>query len=393
MKLYKSIRKCNYYLVVSLFSLLFSFNLLAKPVALVSSVSGDVFYSHQGVTKALQLGMHIPDGADVFGELGSQLTITDYYDHRYHLASSGHIKVSDNSIVLISGYLWIQSFQEAQEAHVKTANASINYIKGDAIVSFDSVAGKTQLLVVNGDFAMANSLNSDLKTSVFDGQFSFIGNENDAPRSPTFCGFDSFKRVVTLFGGVSPIEKGAMARMKVHSPIVKKVTRKIASVPKIAPVIQKPAVALGTITLRLNGAVTNRAPASIATAPKEDKYVAAFYTEQLNKLKKIPSKPKKGRSIATKRSDVKVRIFGGSIIKEHKSPKKMREWKVKVKKKVGVRAPASVTNYSDQVNIKINSEFENSMSKQLKQQMRHSTEVNRLIDELNSYDQDFTKSY
>ncbi len=376
MKLYRSIKKCNYCLVAGVIGLLCSFNLLAKPVALVSAVSGDVFYSFQGSTKPLQLGMHIPNGADVFGELGAQLTMTDYYDHRYHLSSGGHIKVLDNNITLLSGYLWVQSFQTEHEAQVVTANSTIEYIKGDAIISFDNMVGKTQLLVVSGDFSLANLINPELKTDVLDGQFSFITSESETPRNPTTCGFQSFKKVITLFDGVQPMEKGSLARLNNVESKKVQATRKIASV--VAPTE-------GTITLRIHGKAANRMPASVIDV-EEDKYVAEFYKDQLKKLAASPTTPKKeGRSIANKKSAVKVRIFGSGGVQESKTPEKMPEWKVK--KVVNARVPASVTPMAAK------SEFERSMSKQLMLQKRHPTEVNRLIDELNSYDQDFVKAY
>ncbi len=396
MKLLESIKRFKMKGLV--FILLFGFmpSLWAKPVALVSAIKGGVFYSYQGVTKSLSLGMHIPSGAEVFGEVGSQVTITDYYDHRYHMASSGHIRIEDNLITLLSGYVWIQSWQSSLEAKVKTANAVVGYLKGDGIVSFDSIAGKTQLLVIDGDFSLANALNPELRTSVYDGQFSFISTDNEAPRAPTFCGFGSFKKVVALFGGVKPMSSGAMDRMrrsgalatnmnfKQHTAPVEN-SRSIASVATTANSRIKKQ---GRIILRLSHeAITKRAPASVG---EDDRYIAEFYQKELSKIKKIRTKPFAGRKIANKQNQVIIKIFDGQQIKERALPKKMKHWSPTVKKVKLIRGPASVKSVNEPPAIE---DLEKSLYKQLKKQTRHPSEVNKLIDELNSYQQDFEKSY
>ena len=104
-------------------------------------------------------------------------------------------------IELTRGYLWIQSHANHQGHRIQTANATIEYQKGESIVSFDHYAGKTQLLVIKGKVQLGNMLHQGMNVTVSDGKFSFVDNDyNDGvPRRPTSIGFSSFKNIKKYF--------------------------------------------------------------------------------------------------------------------------------------------------------------------------------------------------
>ena len=198
------------------------------PSAIVSSVDGNAFVMSDGVTKTLHKGDRINDFSDIVTEEGSQVTLTDYYDHKYHLSGSAHIKITRNQIELARGYFWIQSFNQSESFILKTANAKIDYTFGEAIVSFDPYSGKTQILSVKGEFDMANALETHLKVNVSDGQFSFVSNnyEKGIPRVPMQIGETSFRKITGLFGGVMPMTPDTMPVSRMTAP-----KRGIASAP------------------------------------------------------------------------------------------------------------------------------------------------------------------
>lgn len=344
-KLFKSTK------ISLLFALLLAGSAMAaKPSAIVSSVSGNAFVMANGATKTLSKGDRISDFSDIVTEEGSQVTITDYYDHKYHLAGSGHVKITRNQIELARGYFWVQSFNQTDSFILKTANAKIDYTFGEAIVSFDPYSGKTQILSVKGEFEMANALETHLKVNVSDGQFSFVSNsyEKGIPRVPMQIGETSFKKITGLFGGIMPMTPDAI-------PTGYSAQRRgIASSPKKTKVIKVPVKRVKEVD------------------------VSDLYSKKIATAKKIKHKRLLQRKY-TKKSGVIFKVYG---------MKSDFVGKLSTKKKAAKRVPASVPTP-----VEDRGSFESSLVKQYENQMRHDNEVNELIDELQNYDQDYKVSY
>lgn len=417
-----------------------------KIVAVVSSVKGNAFYTHKGQTKQIKAGDHLPHNAEVFTDMGAQLSLNDYYDHIYHLSGGGHLVVFNNLIELKEGYLWVQGLKY-DELHgplrVTTANAVVESTEGESIVSFDVYTGKTQLLAIKGDFVFKNSLMEMMQLTLSEGQFSFIHNDHESgrPRKPTPIGYSSYQKITGLFDGVEPFDKAkareTVAAMKTrlstapatptNSPSMELPQRAVASVkssglktnaafeaalaakkgghpkqqnqkaypgPKVAPSVSHEDDGKITV-LRL------RDPASEKVTQDS---VLNYYNSKLKELAK--PKPKKRWSPAYGgKSGVPVRIFGqghkakstrnpASVSKKQKQPAMISigpgQKKVSTKKRRGSRNPASIGGMLPK--IKTNA-FESEMLKQYKSQMRHEQEVNELIDQLNSIDMDYKKEY
>ena len=117
---------------------------------------------------------------------------------------------------------------------------------------------------------------------------------------------------------------------------------------------------------------------SIGSVPK---YSALEYFKKKTKKKKVPYKFKPSYK---KESGVKVHVYTG-IYKAKRGP-------ASVKGKKKMRGPASITVINPQVEIK-KSAFESSLMQEYKKQRRHSEELNSLIKELKSFDQDYKVSY
>ena len=292
MTLFKNTKRTR--LVGACLLLLFTTSLWARPIAFVNSVTGKAFYVFSGKMKTIESGTHIPNGAEIITETGAQVSYSDYFDHRYHLSGSGHVLVKENYTKLYSGYFWLQSFRKDSEAEIFTANAKVKYLNGDAIVSFDSVAGKTQLLVISGDFSFAGTQQPDLGVNLFDGQFSFISTDTEKslagiPRKPTNCGFDSFKRITQLFDNIKPIHKGSFKNMqKTTLP-----SRKIASIGNTVESYKVPVGSdhhSGTITIRASKG-GSRGIASVGST--HGNFLDSIYKSKLRRYKAVDKKIKR----------------------------------------------------------------------------------------------------
>ncbi len=145
-------------------SLVFALTLVAasawaKPVAQVVEVKGQVFVvTSDGHTKSLKANDHIEDKSEVMVGEDGNITLNDYYDATYHLIEGSHIKFFNKSVQLKKGKTWIQSLNARHPLVLTTANGNVDYWKGEFITTFDHTSSKTQVLVVNGDVEVSNSV-------------------------------------------------------------------------------------------------------------------------------------------------------------------------------------------------------------------------------------------
>lgn len=206
-----------------LFAVVISFNLFAGETVSpyfgrIVDLKGEGFISYKGKTREIRKGDAIEIGAEIVIEHHGQVTFTDNADHRFHLGNSSSVRVSGNSLELRSGDLWFQSLNKNDDYKIQTANATVNYQGGEAILSYDTVKGKTQLMVVNSMMKLSNLRAPELNLSVAEGHFSFVDNAYDegAPRDPTPVGEKTYKELAALFNGVSPMDKNSAAIFKSH---------------------------------------------------------------------------------------------------------------------------------------------------------------------------------
>ncbi len=333
----------------------------AAPVAIVKDLSGKAFILIDSKTQTLKIGDLVEDMSEIITEDGAQITFNDYYNHIYHLAGGGHVQIMRRLIDLRSGHLWVQTKGDGGVSLIQTANAKVSYTIGEAIVSYDSGSGKTQVLSVRGQFDMCNQLLEDVTVAVSEGHFSFIQKDidNGVPRNPTPIGVESYKKVTSLFVGVDPLSQTMTTPSTSAAP-----NRAPASMPTeaVAPVKvseQRPATA----------PVEAVAPGEVVYIQKEAPVQArevdtkALLAQKLAEAKRIAPKKVWHRENEYKHlSGVKVTIYG-------------------VGGKGQNRAPASVEPVRATKDA-----GDGSLTDKYKQQMRHEEEVNRLIDQLKNYD-------
>lgn len=211
-------------------AVLFSFNIIAAEVQFgrVVDLKGEGFISSNGKTREMKKGDVIEMGAEIVIEHHGQVTFTDNADHRFHLGNASSAAVSGKGIELRSGDLWFQSLNKNDTYTIKTANAFVEYTGGEAILTYDSSKGKSQLMVINGMMKLANLRQTELNLTVGEGLFSFIDNayEEGAPRDPTPVGEKTYGQLVSLFSGIAPMDKHSEEIFKGHD---KKETSHVAS--------------------------------------------------------------------------------------------------------------------------------------------------------------------
>jgi hypothetical protein len=380
-------------------------------IIVVSEVKGNAFYSLGGSTYGLQTGMHLPAKAEIFTEVGSQITFNDYYDHIFYLSGGAHLIVHPNLVELKEGYLWIKALSYdglRGPLKVTTANALIEHRVGEGILSFDNFSGKTQVLSIKGDFDLKNIRQEFQWTQVTEGQFSFIQDEynNGAPRRSTPIGYASYKKVTSLFNGVEAFEKEKVERSQKVYPASETVPhntlgstqrkRGIASVQPVDSFEQ----ALNSQHSQLNNQEVNSGTITVIKLrdPKKEKEheneLLKFYQNKVTELGK-PKPAKKWTPSYKEKSGVPVTIFGHGM--KHKPSTRMpasikpaQTNRVEKKDKPSYRTPASVGGMVPTVNSR---KFESELVNQYKNQMRHEQEVNELIDQLKSIDMDYKKEY
>ncbi len=383
---------------------------MAKYVGIVERVDGTAFVVHDDKTVNLKEGVLVNDFSELITEEGSQLTFADHDGRRFYLSGSGHIRVLNKLIELKKGYMWIQSSNRTKGHSIHTVNASVNFLYGEAVVSFDNYIGKTQLLSVTGNFDFGNLLTPALSTTVSDGKFSFISDEYEdgSPRNPTSIGSKSFQQIASLFSGFNNDEKEVVTATV---PIPVKETKEAVEIPK-APSrelasVDSPAKKRGKIMV-----VRKISPQKI----NPDIDLSGYYAEKLHALEKDIDKHRFKISYE-KKSNVKLKVYGGDgpLVQEvHPAspvkavePEELKRLPSSLKtkgvgKKTASRAPASTlssTSLEGNLNSaatavpQANDAFEKSILNQYKQQMRHSNEVNNLINDLQNYGQDYKSDY
>jgi hypothetical protein len=116
--------------------------------------------------------------------------------------------------------------------------------------------------------------------------------------------------------------------------------------------------------------------------PAMESQLMKLYAPKL--VEKKPA-PKKWKPSYEQKSAVEVKIFG--------APKKKAAQRVpasSTKPASSSRTPASVGGMAPVIKADA---FENKLMQEYKSQMRHSSETNKLINELKSFDQDYVEGY
>lgn len=367
---------------ILLASFLLSLSVYAKaPRGVVSATKGNVFLLANGTMKQLHMGDYLYELDEVFTEVGASATIQDYYDNQYHLSGSGHVRIMNRLVELKSGYLWTQSLEPKSETfQVQTINASLKFSHGEFVISYEGEGSKTQVLSIKGRHSFTNLQNRFMSAEVSSGFFSFISEnyENGNPRQPTEIGKRAYSSILSLFDDVKPLHAESTMKKYAANSMKEKINYKSGRIP-----------ASMTPKSKAEGSIT------VIRTPKVDEKRAnmlkSLYSSKVKQLKKASKpKPKKFSISYEKKSNVSLKVHRPSGKRAPASVKSYDKAPLKEFKKV--RKPASVGELNPQVNVKSNA-FEASLLKQYKSQMRHSKEINSLINDLKSIDNDYDQAY
>lgn len=387
-----------------------------KKLAVVDEIVGNAFLIEDGKTKQLRVGDFLTDFSEIMTEESAQVSFSDYYDHQYHLSGSGHVKILNKMIELVRGYLWVQSYRATKIPFmVQTANAVIKFYDGESIISFDSYSGKTQIMVVKGDFRIGNILHKQrhFDVDIGDGEFSSVDNElhGGNPRTTTPVGYKSFQKVLSLFSGIKPLDEDndlyrEVKRIPKKEKQALKVARKMAVGKKERDSILKKYIQQQVPEKKTNGSgkfIYLRLDKKARERGKDT--FTRYYGRIIKKLEKEKKKKKvvKFKPSYKKKSGVPIYIFTprvsfpvpGKKLKRLKRKKNLGRAKGRYSKKMKRQAKRKrvYKRKSRQQLQRERSEFEKTLVNEYKNQMRHSEEVNSLIEDLKSYEQDYKKNY
>ncbi len=200
----------------------------------IVDIKGAGFISYEGKTHEIKKGEVVYANSEIVVEHSGQVTFTDNADHRFHMGNATSVAVYAGKVELRSGDLWVQSLNKTEDSKLVSANAMVNFQGGEAIFSYDSSKGKTQLMVINGLMKLSNLRAPELNLTVAEGNFSFVdlAFEEGMPRDPTPVGQKTYGQLVSLFNGITPMDKHSVDVFKEndHAPAAP-AARKIASVP------------------------------------------------------------------------------------------------------------------------------------------------------------------
>ena len=184
---------------------------LAAPLQFgrIVDIKGSGFISFEGQTHEIKKGEVIYVNSEIIIEHSGQVIFTDNADHKFHLGNASSAALFAGKVVLRNGDVWVQSLNKTDDYLLTSANASVNYTGGEAIFSYDSVKGKTQLMVINGLMKLSNLRSPELNLTVAEGNFSFVDPtfEEGMPRDPTPVGKKTYGQLVAMFPGVTPMDK------------------------------------------------------------------------------------------------------------------------------------------------------------------------------------------
>ena len=199
----------------------------------IVDIKGSGFISFEGQTHEIKKGEVIYVNSEIIIEHSGQVVFTDNADHKFHLGNASSAAVFAGKVELRNGDMWVQSLNKTDDYLLTSANASVNYTGGEAIFSYDSIKGKTQLMVINGLMKLSNLRSPELNLNVAEGNFSFVDPTFDEgmPRDPTPVGKKTYGELVSLFPGASPMDKKSADIFKNEND-VKVVERSIASTPE-----------------------------------------------------------------------------------------------------------------------------------------------------------------
>lgn len=256
----------------------------------IVELKGQGFIYHDGKTKEMKKGDTIYFNSEIVVENSGQVTFTDNADHRYHLGNAATVAIFADRVELRSGDIWIQSLNKVDDYKITTANATVNYQGGEAILSYDTIKGKTQLMVINSNMKLANLRTPELNLTVAEGNFSFVDNgyEEGAPRDPTPVGEKTYGQLVSLFHGVSPMDKNSVQVFKEHKEEVSggahAPTRAIASKEEASPVAHEDVIKnkeYEDYKRSLLEGMTNKAAKSVVKKAEIDKKSSAPVSTKL----------------------------------------------------------------------------------------------------------------
>ena len=323
---------------------------LAQGAVVVKQLKGNAFMIFGNKTQSLNVGDHAPKGAEILTEEGTEMTLSNYYNHQFHITGSSHLKVDKKSTQLLEGYLWFRATSQSRggslDFDIRTSNGIVQYNDTEGIISFDPYSGKTQFLNFRGTNAFFNKVRPGPQYEVKSGTFSFIDSKYNKgiPRKPAPIGLKPYKKLMSLYEGI----------------------RTLPPIPKLLNEIQTP----------------RRGIASINGQKYDDlKDILKKYSLSQNNRRREPA-------------PIKVNIYSPASRKMNQQQDDEATIKLPIEiskkstssTKENRRSPASIAPNP-------HNPFEQALQSRYKDKMRKNKEIKSLIDALKSINQDYQRNH
>ena len=372
--------------LISLFSITLA---SAKTVARIADFGGKSFLFYEnGASKEIQYADKIPDQSQLMVDDQAYVTLVDDHGNIHYLAGGSFVKIYNNMLEVQNGYVWTKAHSE-RPSLINTINSVTKFEKGEYITTVNSLEKKSQLLVLFGQATFASSTEPNLSIPVRSGEFTFIDQdyENGLPRRPTRVGIASYQQVKSVFANISSLKTDKFEEQFLQGKPKAGIKRQIASVESAHKTKDIPHASSShkrgsVMYIKTYGGEQKREPQSV----KKPVGSYDYYKSVKKSVKKVNKAP--------------VKYYGFDFKKAPKTSAKSSVISVPVRPSVQKtdRQPASVrptSNVAPKQTIinDINSVFEKSYKSNLRQNLKHSDEVNELIDELKTFRKDFKKSY
>lgn len=377
---------------------LLSVSSFAKTVARVADYGGKSFlFSEEGVSKELQYGDKISDLSQLMVDDEAYISIIDNKGNIFFIAGGSYVKFLNNMLEVQNGYVWTKA-KSKNEKVIRTINSVAKVTEGEFITTVDSMENRSQVLVLFGEVSFSSALETQLTIPVKSGEFTFIDEsyERGLPRRPTRVGIKSYHKIKSVFANISSLKSDQFERSFLPQNSEPKQVRAIASIPTANSYSQGVNSHRGKLIYykASSSETSGRTPSSVDEKMNSYDYYQKVRVKKVKKVQKAEVKYYGFEFNSAEQPSAKVNA-------KEMTPRVSATPKIMIKtpKKEAIidRQPASVAPDKSSANANIiddiNSVFEKSYRSNLKDNQKHSDEVNGLIDELKTFRNDFKKNY
>ena len=159
-------------------------------------------------------GQQLYIGAELITEEGAKVSLFDFNNRTIDVSSASHVKLGQHGIKLFRGYSRIGD--PSHNYIIESPNAIAQIGQGEAVISYDPVLEKTQLLNLTGQAIIASQKEKAWRQEVSRGYYSSVQKDvqDGLPRMSYRAGSNTIKVATSCLLYTSPSPRDAtLSRM------------------------------------------------------------------------------------------------------------------------------------------------------------------------------------